>query len=70
MALDLLDIINNIPFELHVPGCQYCGPGTNLEKRLACGDEGINPLDAACKNHDIAYRDHKDLEKRHAADKY
>ena len=63
------DIINKLPFELHVPGYQYCGPGTNLEKRLARGDEGINPLDAACKNHDIAYRDHKSLDERHAADK-
>ncbi|KAJ9599305.1 hypothetical protein L9F63_010219 [Diploptera punctata] len=63
------DIINKLPFELHIPSYQYCGPGTKLEKILARGDQGINPLDAACKNHDIAYRDHKDLKDRHAADK-
>ena len=28
------DIINNLPFELHVPTYQYLGPGTKLEKRL------------------------------------
>lgn len=48
-------IIDNLPVELHVPGYQYCGPGTKLAKRLARGDPGINPLDAACKLHDIAY---------------
>ena len=48
-------IINNLPFELHLPGYQYCGPGTKLTEPLARGDPGINPLDAACKDHDIAY---------------
>lgn len=49
------DLINRLPFEVHIPGYQYCGPGTKLTKRLARGDPGINPLDAACKEHDIAY---------------
>ena len=62
------DIINKLPFELHVPGYQYCGPGTKLEKRIERGDRGINPLDAACKEHDIAYNTHKDLKDRHVAD--
>ena len=35
--------------------CNYCVPGTNLEKRLARGDEGINRLDNVCKQHDIDY---------------
>lgn len=48
-------VINKLPFELHLPGYQYCGPGTKLAKRLARGDPGINPLDRACKEHDIAY---------------
>lgn len=30
--------------------------GTCLEERLARGDEGINPLDCACKEHDIEYQ--------------
>ena len=62
-------LINKLPFELHVPGYQYCGPGTKLDKRLARGDSGINPLDAACKQHDIAYSQHKNLSGRHRADK-
>lgn len=62
-------IIDKIPFELHVPGYQYCGPGTHLKKRLARGDPGINPLDSACKSHDIAYSEHKDSSERSKADK-
>lgn len=62
-------IINKLPVELHLPGYQYCGPGTKLDKRLARGDLGINQLDQACKEHDIAYSQHKDISKRHQADK-
>lgn len=62
-------IINKLPVEIHIPGYQYCGPGTKLEKRLKRGDLGINPLDAACKRHDIAYSQNKDLNERHKADK-
>lgn len=63
-------LINKLPIELHLPGgYQYCGPGTKLEKRLARKDPGINPLDAACKNHDIAYAQHPtNLSARHQAD--
>ncbi|KAJ8953470.1 hypothetical protein NQ318_023591 [Aromia moschata] len=43
--------------------------GTKLEKRLARGDKGINGLDEACKEHDIAYSKEKDLKRRHEADK-
>lgn len=42
--------------------------GTHLEKRLARGDPGINQLDAACKQHDIAYAKHKDSDYRYIAD--
>lgn len=61
-------LINKLPFELHIPGYQYCGPGTKLHKRLARGDPGINPLDKACREHDIAYNQSSDLEDRHKAD--
>lgn len=61
--------INKLPFEAHLPGYQYCGPGTKLDKRLARGDSGINPLDAACKLHDIAYDEHSSGEGRTEADK-
>lgn len=62
-------IVNKIPVELHVPGYQYCGPGTKLEKRIARGDPGINPLDRACKLHDIAYARHNSGPQRYEADK-
>lgn len=62
-------IIDKLPFELHVPGYQYCGPGTHLQKRLTRGDPGINPLDTACKRHDIAYTD-KNSENRSIAEFY
>lgn len=62
-------VINKLPFELHLPGYQFCGPGTKLKKRLARGDIGVNQLDSACKLHDIAYSQHKNLEDRHSADK-
>ncbi|KYN14511.1 hypothetical protein ALC57_13280, partial [Trachymyrmex cornetzi] len=60
--------INALPFELHIAEYQFWGPGTRLEKLLARGDRGINPLDAACREHDIAYLLSNDLTERHAAD--
>lgn len=60
--------INNLPFELHLPGYNYCGPGTKLRKRLQRGDKGINALDNACMKHDIAYDSYSDLADRHRAD--
>lgn len=62
-AIDLL------PVELHIPGYNFCGPGTKLKKRLARGDKGINPLDEACKIHDIAYSNFNDSGRRQQADK-
>ena len=48
---------------------QYCGPGTTFKYRLARDDLGINPLDVACKEHDIAYAwNPNNLSDRHAAD--
>ncbi|KAJ8910945.1 hypothetical protein NQ315_014951 [Exocentrus adspersus] len=61
-------LINKLPLEIHLPGYQYCGPGTKLEKRLARGDPGKNPLDKLCKQHDVAYKDSNDLASRHKAD--
>jgi len=66
----LLDkTINALPFEVHIPGYQFCRPGTRLAKRLARGDRGINRLDAACREHDIAYSRSNDLADRHIADR-
>ena len=61
-------LINKLPFELHLPGYNYCGPGTKLEARLARGDRGVNQLDEYCKEHDIAYSRSKNLSDRHKAD--
>lgn len=61
-------LINKLPFELHLPGYNYCGPGTKLSKRLARGDKGVNLLDEACKKHDIVYSASKDIKSRHLAD--
>jgi hypothetical protein len=36
---------------------QFTGPRTNLDVRLARGDQGINDLDRSARAHDIAYRD-------------
>ena len=55
--------------ELHAPSYQFLGPFTNLEKRLKRGDQGINPLDCAAKEHDIFYSTHSDVSSRHTADK-
>lgn len=54
-ALDLL--CDLMPFEMHVPGYKFCGPGTKLTERLERGDVGINPLDEACREHDMSYND-------------
>lgn len=61
--------VDALPVELHIPGYHYCGPGTRLEERLRRGDVGINPLDEACKRHDIAYQTYSDTKKRAEADK-
>ena len=42
---------------MHVPHYKFCGPGTKLTERTECGDVGINPLDEACRQHDLAYTD-------------
>lgn len=62
--------IDLLPAELHLPGgYQWCGPGTNVQLRLSRGDRGINKLDSACKEHDIAYVKYKDSERRSVADR-
>ena len=61
--------VDVLPVELHLPGYRFCGPGTKLEERLARGERGINQLDEACREHDIAYAKYKDNEHRQAADR-
>lgn len=61
-------LINALPVELHIPGYRFCGPGTKLKERLERGERGINALDEACREHDIAYSLNKGLNERHRAD--
>lgn len=64
----LNSMINKLPFELHMPGYHYLGPGTKLQKRLERGDKPVNKLDDLAMQHDIAYSKSKNLNDRHAAD--
>ena len=48
-------IVEKLPIELHIPGYNYCGPGTKLKERLERGDQPINKVDTVCMKHDIAY---------------
>ncbi|RWR99191.1 hypothetical protein B4U80_01658 [Leptotrombidium deliense] len=40
---------------VHLPGYNYCGPGTNLEYNLRNNFQPVNRVDEACKQHDINY---------------
>ena len=60
--------MDRLPVELHLPGYRFCGPGTKLNERLARNERGINELDEACRQHDIAYAEYKDNERRRIAD--
>lgn len=61
-------ILEKLP-EIHIMGYNYCGPNTDLDSRLARGEPGVNELDCACMEHDIAYAVGKDLNSRCNADK-
>lgn len=74
---DVVNAINTIlPFEKHLPGMNFCGPGTNLKKKLnadySLKDPKYKPIDRideAAMKHDIKYSKYDDLRKRHEADK-
>ena len=57
------NLINLLPFEKHAPGYHFCRPGTGLNVRLEKGEKGVNPLDAYCREHDIAYANSGDRSK-------
>ena len=40
--------------ERHLPGYNFCGPGTNVHRRLRNGVKPRNKLDAAALQHDLA----------------
>src|SRR5579864_5851426 len=74
--LDISDVINKIiPGEKHLPGMNFCGPGTNLEEKLNADDTPkpqylpVDRVDEAALHHDVAYRRHSDLKHRNEADR-
>ena len=40
--------------EKHYPGFNYCGPGTNVWRRMKNKVRPMDALDAACYTHDLA----------------
>ena len=52
---DVQKLLNKTGMEFHWPSYQDMGPGTDLKKRLARGDPGINRLDRIAKAHDMDY---------------
>lgn len=53
---------------IHIFKYKYCGINTNLSDRFAHNDVGINELDCACMEHDIAYAESTNPESRCKAD--
>ena len=66
----LNSVINNLPFEMHLPGHNFTGPGTKLDRRLHQNliprdwSKPINAVDEAAYRHDICYAFNKDSETR------
>jgi len=66
----LIDTINSLPFEMHMPGHNFTGPGTKLKKRLnedmtpMAWSKPINRVDKAAYHHDICYVKNKDTKTR------
>ena len=66
--LDIVDVFNAcLPFEKHLPGMNYCGPGTNLLKKLnddgktlKKGYEPVDRVGEAALKHDIKNSQHDD----------
>lgn len=62
-------LIDNLPFELHLPNTDFCGPGTRYKERVAANQTGRNPLDRLCRQHDSIYHTTTDSGERTKADK-
>ena len=58
-------IINKLPFEMHLPGHNFTGPGTKLSKRLKkdgtpkSWSKPINRVDESAMHHDVCYAKNK-----------
>jgi len=66
---------SRFPGEMHLPGHNFTGPGTNLRKRLNSDNspkpwsKPINRVDKAAYHHDLAYAKHADSVNRIVADR-
>ena len=64
--------INNLPFEMHLPGYNFTGPGTKLKKRLNTDltpkkwSKPVNRVDKAAYHHDLCYLENDDTATRNA----
>jgi len=62
--------VSNLPFELHLPGHNFTGPGTRLDRRLNPDltprewSKPINRVDTAAYHHDLCYAKHQDKKTR------
>ena len=62
------------PGEMHIPGMNFAGPGTNLDKRLTSTDayqewsKPVDRVDNAAYHHDLAYKYYNDKQTRNLAD--
>ena len=65
-------IINNLPVEMHLPGYNFAGPGTKLNKRLNPDmtpkewSKPINRVDKAAYHHDLCYLKNNDTATRNS----
>ena len=63
-------LINKLPFEMHLPGHNFTGPGTKLNKRLNADytpkswSKPINRVDQAAYEHDVCYAKNTDTTTR------
>ena len=64
--------INNLPIEMHLPGHNFTGPGTKLNKRLNPDltpkkwSKPINRVNKAAYHHDLCYLKNNDTATRNA----
>jgi len=62
--------VSNLPFELHLPGHNFTGPGTRLDRRLNSDltpkewSKPINKVDTAAYHHELCYAKHQDRKTR------
>ena len=66
--LDLQKALSKTGIEFHLPGYQFAGPGTKLQKRLALEQMGKNRLDHIARTHDVDYSNAKSLQDKWIAD--